>query len=98
VLLKQGTVIRKWSHNNLPVIDEEQMSTPLEKLEEGQMPIDSVPVKLMWLLMWFVMPLVLLTIADRMWMWSKWIRKKVKLKKMSILATQEKAKENNQHS
>jgi len=98
VLLKQGTVIRKWSHNNLPVIDEEQMSTPLERLEEGQMPIDSVPVKLMWLLMWFVMPLVLLTIADRMWMWSKWIRKKVKLKKMSILATQEKAKENNQHS
>lgn len=75
VLMKNGTIIRKWSHNNLPVIEENSLSMPLEKLEIGQMPEDSVPRKIFLLLMWFVLPLALLTIADRTWMWSKWLRR-----------------------
>jgi len=74
LLLRQGTVIRKWSHNALP--DEAQLSGRLEDSELGQMPQDSVPGKIAWLLAWFVMPLMALTIADRLWAWTKKLRVK----------------------
>lgn len=76
VLLKNGTVIRKWSHNNLPSIEPARASMPLEKLDMGQMPDDAVAMKIVRLLLWFVLPLALLTIADRTWMWSQWLRRK----------------------
>ncbi len=79
MLLKQGTVIRKWSHNALP--GETELSLPLEKSQLGQMPADSVPGKIAWLLMWFVLPLMLLTIADRLWAWTQWIKKSKRNKK-----------------
>ena len=78
VLLKQGTVLHKWSHNHLPVIEEEQYAKPLEQLAYGQMPTDSVPGKIAKILMWFVLPLALLTLADRLWAWTKWIRRKTR--------------------
>ena len=74
VLLKNGIIIRKWSHNELPVIAENHSSLPLEQFEEGHMPKDSVPRKIADLLMWFVLPLALLSLADRTWMWTKWLR------------------------
>jgi triosephosphate isomerase len=76
VLLKDGKVIRKWSHNALP--EEEELSGRLEDIELGQMPSDNVATKILWFLTWFVLPLVILTIADRLWAWSKWVRKKKK--------------------
>jgi triosephosphate isomerase len=76
VLLKDGTVIRKWSHNRLPVLSEKDSVQPLERHEIGQMPNDSIPSKIAMLLLWFVLPLALLTIADRLWAWSRWLRKK----------------------
>jgi len=75
LLLQKGTIIRKWSHNNLPVIEEANVSLPLAKQPFGQMPSDSVPGKIAQILLWFVLPLLLLTIADRLWAWSKWMRK-----------------------
>lgn len=77
LLLRQGTVIRKWSHNNLPDIKESLATRPLEQLAIGQMPEDSIPRKIAGLLLWFVLPLMLLTIADRTWMWTKWLRRKM---------------------
>ena len=74
MLLKDGKVIRKWSHNALP--EEKELSGRLEDIELGQMPSDSTAGKILWLLTWFVLPLVILTIADRLWAWSKWVRKK----------------------
>jgi len=76
MLLRQGTVIRKWSHNRLP--KEQQLTQRLEDSELGQMPKDSVPGKIAKLLMWFVLPLMVLTIADRLWAWTKWVRRKKK--------------------
>ena len=78
VLLKNGTVIRKWSHNDLPVIDESVASLPLEQQPFGQLPDDSVAQKITLLLLWFVLPLALLTLADRTWMWTKWLRRNFK--------------------
>lgn len=79
VLLKGGTVIGKWSHNNLPVIDENQWQQPLDRLEIGRMPENSAPVKVLQIVLWFVLPLLLLTIADRLWAWSRWLRRKPKV-------------------
>jgi triosephosphate isomerase len=76
ILLKDGTVIRKWSSNNLPQMEQEQLSQPLEKLKMGQLPADTVPKKIASMLLWFVLPLTLLTIADRMWTWTKWLRRR----------------------
>ncbi len=76
LLLKNGTIIRKWSHNSLPDIEEETAGESLQYAEIGQMPNDSVPKKITRLLLWFVLPLILLVFADRTWMWTKWIKKK----------------------
>ena len=77
VLLKDGVVIQKWSHNMLP--DEYELDKPLEELPLGHLPDDSVAKRIASLLLWFVLPLVLLSIADRMWAWTKWIRKRKRL-------------------
>ena len=73
VLLKDGKVIRKWSHNNLP--EEEELSAKLEDSKLGQLPTETVTSKILWVLTWFVLPLLILTIADRLWAWTKWVRK-----------------------
>ena len=76
VLIKAGTVVRKWSHNNLPVIDNAQAALPLEQLPIGQMPHDSMSHQVLRLMLWFVLPLLLLVIADRTWAWTKWLRRR----------------------
>ena len=87
VLLKDGRVIGKWSHNNLPVIEQDEAALPLEQLEIGHLPNDSVPGKILRLLLWFVLPLALLTIADRLWMWTSWLRRKKKNENTTTLTT-----------
>ena len=82
MLLKDGKVIRKWSHNRLP--REEALNKQLQFLEIGKMPEDSVPQKVLTILLWYVLPLLLLTLADRLWMWSNWLKKKDKDNKDKI--------------
>lgn len=74
VLIKDGTVIRKWSHNGLP--KSEELNGPIARIEIGQMDDVSVARKIASILSWFVLPLVLLVIADRLWAWSRWVRNK----------------------
>ena len=78
LLLKDGVVIRKWSHNDLPTIEEEQATRPLEEISYGQMMTDSVAKRILKLLLWFVLPLTLLALADRVWMWTRWLRRNKK--------------------
>jgi len=82
LLLKDGTIIQKWSHNTLP--SEKEMSQKLEKSEIGHLPSDNVASKILWILTWFVLPLVLLAIGDRLW--QRW--KKVKLSNSEIVKYQ----------
>ena len=82
MLLKDGKVIRKWSHNRLP--REEPLNKQLQFLEIGKMPEDSVPQKVLTILLWYVLPLLLLTLADRLWMWSNWLKNKDKDNKDKI--------------
>ena len=76
LLLKDGVIIRKWSHNRLP--DEYELTDRLENLEIGGMPQDSVPRKIVFILLWYVLPLFVLTVADRLWAWSHRVKKKEK--------------------
>ena len=76
LLLKNGKVIGKWSHNRLPIIEEHLEFQPLEKHAFGHLPKDSIPQKILIILLWYVLPLLLLTIADRLWAWSGWVQKK----------------------
>ena len=79
LLLKNGIIIRKWSHNNLPVFDPGLMSTPLDQLDIGHQPDDSASRKVIEILLWFVLPLLLLTFADRIWTWKKNKNEKIKI-------------------
>lgn len=93
VLLKDGTVVRKWSHNRVP--EEEELEIPLEESELGQAPEGSTGHRVLNIVLWYVLPLTLLTLADRMWAWSKWVRKKKKSNKIyQLLKTKENEKEN----
>ena len=74
ILLKDGTIIGKWSHNALPQTDD--LTAPLEQLPIGKAQNDSTPERLLIVLLTFFVPLMSLTIADRLWAWTKWIRNK----------------------
>ncbi len=74
VLLKNGAVVGKWSHNALPVTELMRGGRLTEKsmvLPKG----DETAKNVAYILMWFVLPLALLVAADRLWMWSQWMRK-----------------------
>ena len=78
LLLKDGVIIRKWSHTRMP--DEYALSDRLENLKIGKMPIDSIPQKILVIVLWYVLPLLVLTIADRLWSWTHWMRRRHKTK------------------
>lgn len=82
LLLKDGTIINKWSHNNLP--NEAKLSRPISQSSLGKMPKDSVPAKILEIILWFILPLTLLTLADRLWAWSKWVRLKEQKDKQKL--------------
>jgi len=82
LLLKDGTIINKWSHNNLP--NEAKLSRPISQSSLGKMPKDSVPAKILEIVLWFILPLTLLTLADRLWAWSKWVRIKEQKDKQKL--------------
>lgn len=74
MLLKDGTIIGKWSHNALPQTDD--LTAPLQQLTIGKAQNDSTAERLLIVLLTFFLPLSALTLADRLWAWSKWIRNK----------------------
>lgn len=73
MLLKAGTIIRKWSHHLLP--DSSKLKQPLHASSLGQMPATTVAQKIVAVLLWFALPLFILILADRLWAWTKWLKK-----------------------
>lgn len=74
VLLRDGVVINKWSHNDLPTTA--GLSAPLEKTALGKIPAKSVSRRVTWVVLWFILPLFVLTLADRTWQWTQWLRRR----------------------
>lgn len=69
LLLKNGTIIRKWSHNDLP--SSAQLNAPLDKLNIGAPPKKGIGTVLLQVVLWFFIPLFLLVFADRTWAWTR---------------------------
>ena len=80
VLLRNGVVVNKWSHNELP--RPEELNGPLDKISVGKMPHESVGQKIAMVLSWFVLPLALLVLADRTWAWTQWVKRKEKTNRL----------------
>ena len=36
--------------------------------------------KALSVILWFIIPLILLTLADRLWAWSKWVKRMAQIK------------------
>lgn len=72
LLLKNGTIIRKWSHNDLPTST--KLNAPLSKLDIGAPPKKGIGTVLLQVVLWFFIPLFLLVFADRTWAWTKRLR------------------------
>ena len=97
LLLKKGTVVAKWSHNRLPHIDPAQSAQPLEQFAFAQLPegasstsmLNAATVrKIGTVLLWFALPLSILTLADRTWAWTKWFRIRRRWKRRKTKATE----------
>ena len=76
LMLDGSEIVGKWSHNALPDIDNPE--TPPSQLQSLKADVTSAPHKVVIVILWFILPLSLLTIADRMWAWTKWIKNKEK--------------------
>ena len=64
VLLKNGVIINKWSHANIP--SDEELSGPLDTISVGQTP-EPDPMKTPWAVaLLFALPLLLLVAIDRL--------------------------------
>lgn len=65
ILLKEGKIVRKWSVKNFP--DEYQLTGPLENLPMGYMDNRSFLDKILWVIIWFVFPLLFICMSDLVW-------------------------------
>ena len=65
MLLKDGRVIRKWSVQQFP--DEYQLTDALDKLPLGYTDDRTMTDRLIWILAWFVIPLVICCMSDLLW-------------------------------
>lgn len=69
VLLKDGVVYNKWSCNNLP--NEEELTEPLETSELGRLQTASRTATALRVMLWFIIPLMIFALLDRLWMRKK---------------------------
>ena len=74
MLLKQGTILGKWSHNQLPDLD--RMSQIISKAEQGEHLQTNTAQRLLLIVLWFILPLALLKLADHLWKWTAWFQRK----------------------
>lgn len=65
ILLKEGTILNKWSVNNLP--DEYQLTGTLDTLPIGQIDYRSFVTKTIMVISWFAFPLFLICVLDLYW-------------------------------
>ena len=94
LLLKQGIVVNKWSSHDLPQ-EEEYVGRLLEQTQIGVLKHETFWLRMAKVLLWYVVPLLLLTLIDRFWVASK-MYKKLKHKKrvLNLIKQQENEKEN----
>ncbi len=79
VLMNGSVVVAKWPCTDLPDLDED--SEPLDKLPIGKPQLQSHMQRTVTLFLWFVVPLVVITFIDRIWLGQRMYRAYLKRKK-----------------
>ena len=69
MLLHEGTIYNKWSNATLP--DEYVLTDRLEQIPLGQLESPDDILTMSYVLLWFVLPLLLVTLIDALWMRSR---------------------------
>lgn len=69
MLLHEGTIYNKWSNATLP--DEYVLTDKLEQIPLGQLESPDDILTMSYVLLWFVLPLLLVTLIDALWMRSR---------------------------
>lgn len=77
LLLKNGVIIGKWSQNDLPSVDEQ---TQISEIVKSGNPTKSGLV----LLLWWLIPVLLVILADRIWIGSKFYKHYIFKKKLKL--------------
>ena len=94
LLLKQGVVINKWSSNNLPK-ETDFLGKRLEQTSIGTLKRQVYWVGVFKVLFWYVIPLLVFTLLDRIWIGFKMNqRSKHKKRVLNLIKQQENEKEN----
>lgn len=80
LLLHDGVVYQKWASADLPEVSEQM--EPLERQRLGQMQYRSRLQSVNRLVLWFVLPLLLWTLVDRIWVGRKFYeRRKIRVRR-----------------
>lgn len=66
LLIKDGTIIRKWSNDNLPT--EYELTGRLEEISLGQLQQNSDFYTVGWAFFWYILPLSLILLAETIWL------------------------------
>ncbi len=91
MLIKNGVVIGKWSHNDLPELNDRSES--LERTKYGRIPDMSLWKRISAVLLWYMLPLLILAVADRIWHFTVFIRRKEHSNKIYQLLKRQKKNE-----
>ena len=69
LLIKNGTIIHKWSNDNFP--SEYELSGRLEEIPLGQLQQFSDFYTVGWAFFWYILPLSLILLAETVWLKRK---------------------------
>lgn len=72
LLIKDGEIQAKWSHNKLP--HGEDLTTAIDQAPWAKQSTSRNGWQLFKVVMLFFIPLIILVIADRLWAWSQWLK------------------------
>lgn len=69
ILIKNGVVLNKWANEDIP--DEYQLTASLEEIPLGQVHVKKAGSKIIICIMWFIIPLLLISLFDRLFFHRK---------------------------
>ncbi len=92
MLLCGSTVVNKWPNTSFPTMEE--LDAPAAQAEALTAPIESRARRLLRIFLWYIVPLLVITVADRSWLGMKWRKLHKQHQSLTFNNEQENEKEN----